>query len=115
MKNITLIVLAIFLTGCATMVRGTEEQVSVNTTPPGADIQFSNGQSCISPCTIPAKRSDSLQVTAKKKGCQSQTATLLPKLGSAMLIGGLMDYSSGAVYDLQPNPLYMTLQCKNAN
>lgn len=39
------------LSGCATIIRGTEQQVNVNTNPIAAKIEFSNGQSCLSPCS----------------------------------------------------------------
>jgi hypothetical protein len=100
------------LAACATMVRGTEEQVSVNTDPVGAKIRFSNGQDCVGPCTIKAKRNQSLQINISKDGCATQTATMVPSLaGAGVLLGGLIDYGTGAVYDLQPNPLTVTLVC----
>jgi|GEM_PF-2487857 len=98
--------------GCVTMVRGTSEAVSVNTNPPGAKIDFSNGQSCKSPCTIKTKRNKSLQITITKSGCGTQTATMVPSLaGGGVILGGLIDYGTGAVYDLQPNPMIVTLSC----
>ena len=48
------------LTSCATMIRGTTQEVSVNTTPAGAHVQFSNGKSCISPCHTIAERKQNL-------------------------------------------------------
>jgi hypothetical protein len=109
-------VAALSCTGaCATMVRGTDEQVSVNTDPVGAKVRFSNGQDCVGPCTIKAKRNQSLQITISKEGCATQTATMIPTLGGAgVILGGLIDYGTGAVYDLQPNPLTVTLACTQA-
>lgn len=104
---------SVMLSGCATMIRGTEQQVSVNTNPTGADIQFSNGQSCVSPCMIKTKRDQSLQITISKEGCHQQTATMMPTLaGAGVMLGGLIDYGTGAVYDLQPNPLTVSLVCE---
>lgn len=101
------------LSGCATIIRGTEEEVSVNTNPIGAKLQFSNGQSCVSPCSIKVKRDQSLQIDISKDGCATQTATMIPTLsGGGVILGGLIDYGTGAVYDLQPNPLTVTLACK---
>lgn len=100
------------LSACATIVRGTEEAISVNTDPVGAKIRFSNGQDCIGPCTIKVKRNQSLQINISKEGCATQTATMVPSLaGAGVLLGGLIDYGTGAVYDLQPNPLTVTLSC----
>jgi hypothetical protein len=106
---------ALSLAACATIVRGSEQPVSVNTDPVGAKIRFSNGVGCIGPCTIRAARNQSLQLTISKEGCATQTATMVPSLaGAGVLLGGLIDYGTGAVYDLQPNPLTVTLVCGQA-
>lgn len=100
------------LTGCATIIRGTEQQVHVNTNPVGAKVEFSNGQSCLSPCSIKTKRDQSLVINISKEGCSTQTATMVPTLaGGGVILGGLIDYGTGAVYDLQPNPITITLAC----
>lgn len=37
---------------------------------------------------------------------------MVPTLsGAGVILGGLIDYGTGAVYDLQPNPLTVTLAC----
>jgi uncharacterized protein YceK len=103
---------AILVSGCATVVRGTEQQVSINTQPIGATLQFSNGQSCTSPCTITVPPSQALSIQIMREGCQTQTASMIPTLGGAgVVLGSLVDYGTGAVYDLQPNPLTVTLAC----
>jgi hypothetical protein len=100
------------LTNCATIIRGTEQQISINTNPTGAKIELSNGQSCNSPCSITAKRDTPLQLTIRKQGCSTQTASMIPTLaGGGVMLGGFIDYGTGAVYDLQPNPLTVTLDC----
>lgn len=107
-----IVVAALVLAACATMIRGTTEQVSVNTNPVGATVQFSNGQSCDSPCTIETKRNKPLQISISKPGCATQTATMIPQLsGGGVILGGLIDYGTGAVYDLEPNPMTVTLVC----
>jgi hypothetical protein len=106
-------VAAMNLAACATIVRGTEEQISVNTDPVGAKVRFSNGVDCIGPCTIKAPRNQALQLTITKEGCATQTATMVPTLaGAGVILGGLIDYGTGAVYDLRPNPLTVTLACR---
>lgn len=68
--------------------------------------------SCESPCTLKVKRDQSLQLTVTKDGCNPQTASMIPQLaGGGVIMGGLVDYGTGAVYDLQPNPLTIMLQC----
>lgn len=106
---------AILVSGCATVVRGTEQQVSINTQPIGATLQFSNGQSCSSPCTITVPRNQTLTIQIMREGCQTQTASMIPTLaGAGVILGGIVDYGTGAVYDLQPNPLTVTLACRDS-
>ena len=108
------VALCLTLAGCATIIRGTEQEVSVNTNPIGATVQFSNGQSCTAPCRITAARDQSLQLTISKEGCHTQSASMVPSLaGGGVILGGLIDYGTGAVYDLQPNPLTITLVCED--
>ena len=94
------------------MVRGTTQQISINSDPDGAKVTLSNGQSCTTPCNIEAERNNSLQVTIEKEGCRRQTTAMVPTLaGAGAVLGGIIDYGTGAVYDLQPNPLFITLAC----
>ena len=104
------------LAGCATIVRGTEQQVTVDTIPGGAQVEFSNGRNCTSPCSVAAKRNQALEVNISKEGCATQTAFVRPRLSTgASVLGGLPDYATGAIYDLEPSSLSFTLLCANAN
>jgi hypothetical protein len=103
---------ALVLSGCATMIRGTTQQVSVNTDPQGATVTTSAGQSCTSPCLFEAERKNTLQLTIERGGCNTHTTAMIPTLaGAGAIWGGLIDYGTGAVYDLQPNPLFVKLTC----
>ena len=102
----------VLLVGCATIVRGTEQDVTVDTVPSGAKVEFSNGQSCMSPCSIAAKRNRPLDVVISMDGCAPQTAFVRPRLtASGGVLGGLPDLATGAVYDLEPSQLSFTLTC----
>jgi hypothetical protein len=111
----TALAAALLLSGCATMIRGTKQEVSINSDPPGAEVAISNGQSCVTPCTIEAKRKQSLQVTFRKQGCRTATRSMVPTLsGGGAIMGGFVDYGTGAVYNLEPNPLLVTLTCDDS-
>ena len=102
------------LAGCATIVRGTEQDVTVDTVPSGAMVEFSNGQSCRSPCSIAARRNQSLEVNIWMDGCAPQTAFVRPRLSAGGgILGGLPDLATGAIYDLVPSQLSFTMQCSN--
>lgn len=105
----------VLLAGCATIVRGTEQDVTVDTVPSGAKVEFSNGQSCTSPCSVAAKRNQALEVNIWMDGCVPQTAFVRPRLSAGGgLLGGLPDYATGAIYDLVPSQLSFTLLCTNS-
>ncbi|SFI30890.1 hypothetical protein [Nitrosomonas sp. Nm34] len=116
MKKLAMILAAIMLlSGCVTMVRGTKQDISVNTDPAGADVKFNNGESCTSPCTIKAKRSHPLQAVISKDECRQYVVNMFPFVSSGAMfmgvMGGFLDYWTGAYHDLQPNPVTVNLAC----
>jgi hypothetical protein len=75
-------------------------------------VEFSNGQSCTSPCSIGAKRNQAINVVVSMDGCVPQTAFVRPRLtATGGILGGLPDLATGAVYDLEPSSLSFTLLC----
>lgn len=113
----------LLLTGCATITRGTKDTWSVNTTPPGAAVKTSNLFSCEqTPCTFKISRKAEFNVTITKPGYKEWTGRVTHHIatagGAAMagnvilggVIGAVADASSGAMNDLVPNPLNVTLE-----
>lgn len=64
----------IALAGCASL--GLPEQVTVTTKPSGATLEFSNGKTCTSPCSVSLSPREVLQVTATHDGCDIEHKTL---------------------------------------
>jgi len=103
----------LLFSGCATIIRGTHEPLQLSSSPEGVTAQLSNGQSCTTPCSLDEERDASFSITFSKDGCDSQTVSVFPTLaGAGVILGGLIDYGTGAVYSLQPNPVVTTLKCK---
>jgi hypothetical protein len=113
----------LLLTGCATITRGTTDTWSVNTTPAGAAVHTSNMFSCDqTPCTFKISRKAEFNVTITKAGYREWTGRVTHHIatsgGAAMagnvllggVIGAVADASSGAMNDLVPNPLNVTLE-----
>ena len=97
---------------CATMIRETHEPLQLSSSPEGAVAHISNGQSCTTPCAMDEERDSSFSITFSKDGCDPQTVSVFPTLaGAGVLLGGIIDYGTGAVYSLQPNPVVTTLKC----
>lgn len=120
-RVIILSFLALNVTACATMTRGTTEDFYVNTVPTGVNVETTNGFHCITPCSLKMKRNAEFAVTLSKEGYQTITENISNKVsgeaGATMagnvLVGGLVgaaiDAGSGAMKDLTPNPLDITM------
>jgi hypothetical protein len=111
--------------GCASVTRGTTENISIASTPSGATAEVSgldNPTSCLTPCVVQAKRNAEISVTFNKEGYEPQVVPLtkeIPGSGAAgfagnVLLGGLVgmgvDAATGAALDHKPNPVIVTLQ-----
>jgi hypothetical protein len=110
------------LPACATVTRGTKESFNIVSEPPAADVALSTGEKCQTPCKLRLKRKDGFTVTVRKAGYE----TIETKVDSEVsvgggvavagnvliggIIGGVIDGSNGAMKDLKPNPLRVTLK-----
>ena len=126
-RNTTALILIIlgslWLSGCATLTRGTTEPYTVISEPSGAEVTFSSGETCFTPCTVTKKRKESFNVTIEKTGylpidiaVESQTCDegKVAMAGNLVLVGSLvwigLDQATGATRELTPNPCEITLE-----
>lgn len=112
---------ALLLGGCATVTRGTTQAFTIESAPIGATVSLSNGERCETPCTLTLKRKYPFAVEVCKTGYAPVTTQIVSQIsgagGTAMagniilggLIGAGVDAGSGAMKDLRPNPLSVTL------
>lgn len=111
--------------GCASVTRGTTENISISSTPAGATAEITGldiPTACVTPCVVQAKRNADITVTVNKEGYEPQVIPLtkeIPGSGAAgfagnVLLGGLVgmgvDAATGAALDHKPNPVIVTLQ-----
>lgn len=109
------------IAGCGTLTRGHNEDVSIQTSPPGATVTTDTGMSCIGPCVLKVPRKQSFTATAHLDGYQDASMAVGSRIsggggvsmaGNAVfggLIGGGVDIASGAMYDHFPNPVALVL------
>ncbi len=118
MKVLIVSVCALGLGGCASVVRGTDEQIAFQSEPAGAHLQLSNGLSCsTTPCDLKVARKDEFTATFTKDGYQQQDIRVTTHVSGGgvaagagnVLAGGLIgvgvDAYNGANLDHQPNPV----------
>ena len=126
MKTTTTVTIAaaitLALSGCATVTRGTQDTISVNSSPANADVVLSSGQRSKTPATFKLPRNQAFTVNVSKAGYEPQSVQVLPQVnggGAAgmagnVLVGGIIgvgvDAVSGAMYDLTPDQIYVNLE-----
>jgi PEGA domain len=106
-----------WLSGCATIVHGTNQQVRVETTPPGAKASVGS-QSITTPGELSLPREFSYIVNFEKPGYAPTYAHISQATSNYvwgnLLLGGFMgasiDYANGAAYDLGPTTVSATLE-----
>lgn len=124
-KWLGLALAAVLLSGCASVTRGTTENISISTTPSGAVADVSGldkPTTCVTPCVVQANRNADIVVSVSKEGFEPQIIPLtkeIPGTGAAgfagnLLLGGVVgmgvDAATGAAQDHKPNPVIVTLQ-----
>ena len=118
-RALTLVGVALSLPACATITRGSSQEFTVESTPPGARVSTSNGFQCdATPCTFRMPRKDEFRATVSLDGYATQTheiSSVISAGGAAglagnVIFGGVVDASSGALNDLTPNPLVVILR-----
>jgi hypothetical protein len=125
MIRLLLVAIAAPCLGCASVTRGTTENISISSTPSGATADIAGldiPTACVTPCVVQAKRNADITVTINKEGYEPQIVPLtkeIPGSGAAgfagnVLLGGVVgmgvDAVTGAALDHKPNPVIVTLQ-----
>ena len=125
MRSIGIVALSVMLGGCASVTRGTTENISISSTPSGVESVV-NGMdvptTCTTPCSVVVKRNADIAITFQKEGYEPQVVPLsrdIPTSGAAgfagnLLLGGVIgmgvDAATGAATDHKPNPVIVTMQ-----
>jgi hypothetical protein len=117
MHKLVIAALCAALGGCASVTRGTTENISIASTPSGAQADIVGLEiptQCITPCVVQAKRNADITVTISKEGYDPQIIPLTKEItgsgGAGGVIGMGVDAATGAAQDHKPNPVIVTLQ-----
>jgi hypothetical protein len=122
MKIIIAALAALSVGACATVTRGTTDQVTFTSEPPEAEVRTSIGYSCpATPCTFEVSRKSEFIATFSKEGyepLQIPVQTRVAGTGAAgfagnVILGGVVgmavDAGTGATLEHYPNPVHASL------
>ncbi len=111
--------LAISLSGCALIFGGSTKTITVNSSPPGAVITTSPAMGQFTtPTAIELDRKNSYTVMARLEGYSEAQAFIRQRIRVGMMILDILagaawliiDFVTGAIYDLTPDQLQLFLQ-----
>ncbi len=110
------------LGGCATVTRGTTDQIQLVSEPDGATAKTSLAQQCLTPCTLQVSRKDEFSVTFSKPGFTDQSVQVKTRVAGSgaagfagnVLFGGVVgmgvDAATGSTLEHVPNPVSVVLK-----
>lgn len=112
----------LLLANCATVTRGTVNQIQIISEPSDAEARTSIGHNCRTPCTLTVDRKSEFTVSYAKEGYRETSVPVATRLAGAgaaglagnILIGGIVgvvaDAATGATLEHYPNPVSATLE-----
>jgi hypothetical protein len=107
------------LAGCATVVRGTRQPVSVTSDPPGADvIDQPSGTRFVTPATVRMSRREYHTLHVTKPGFEPQQLPLRREASVGFWIadaftlgiGTFVDLMTGAMFHIKPKTVHVVLE-----
>ncbi|WP_243372136.1 translation initiation factor 2 [Microvirga solisilvae] len=119
MRILIIAAASLSLAACATVTRGTTEQVTVTSEPSGASAVTSIGHTCpATPCTFEISRKAEFITTFRMAGYEDQQIPVQTRVAGAgaagfagnVIIGGVVgmaaDAATGATLEHFPNPVH---------
>src|SRR4051794_32244736 len=111
------------LTGCATIIHGTKQEVGISSTPTGATVMIDNNDVGVTPVVSKLSRKHNHVVRIQMAGYQpfetnlthSVSGWVWGNLAFGGLIGLVVDASSGGIYKLSPEQVEGALQSGHAS
>ena len=109
-----------FSSGCATIVKGTTQDIPIASEPAGARVIVDGNPSGTTPAKVTLSRKKSHMVTLEKEDYETENIALTNSIGGAVagniiaggLIGWGVDAATGAQYNLHPETIMVRLRPK---
>ena len=109
--------LALWSSGCATIIHGTHQRVSIQTDPPGATARMA-GMTCETPGALQVDRQSPTQVVIEKEGYKSKTVNLETSVDPLLflnclctsVVGIVVDLATGGGFSVEPEHIRVRLE-----
>ena len=112
------------LAGCATILRGTNQAVTVTSDPPGADVTDQpSGDTFTTPATVKLSRAQYHTLHARKSGYKPQQLPMRREASvgywfadglGTLFIGTAIDFGTGAIFNIKPRTVHLVLEPEHA-
>ena len=110
--------LASITSGCATIVKGTTQEIPVASDPTGARVAVNGSPAGTTPTKVTLSRKQNHMITLEKEGFESESVAITKSMGGAVagniiaggLVGWGVDAVSGAQYNLHPETVNVRMR-----
>ncbi|GIW44118.1 MAG: hypothetical protein KatS3mg077_1400 [Candidatus Binatia bacterium] len=108
---------SLLCSGCATVISGPTQQVRIISDPPGAVVTIGTRQ-LTTPATVELPRKSNYRLTIEKEGYEPAQREISRKINSqvywnalagGMILGFIVDSTTGALYELEPSVVQVSL------
>lgn len=120
-SKFAVVVSLVALTGCSTVIKGTSDNVSVNSMEKGSTIYIDGAARGTDSAMVSLKKGKPHNIRVEKEGCQPITAETAEAFDATSLLGILLDFGivtipvdliSGAAWKIEPTSYTVTPICK---
>ena len=117
MLIIGIVTIALFCTGCCSVIKKGEQTVTFKSEPEGAQVLIDGKPMGVTPLSVSLKKNAYDTVMIKKIGYTTQSVPLEKKYDGFALLNVFWDFSTtdlitGAAYEYRPNQYYFELKKK---
>jgi hypothetical protein len=112
------------LLGCATILRGTKQTVTITSDPSEADvIDQPSGTAFVTPATVKLSRGQYHTLHARKAGYADQQLPMRREVSvgywiadglGTLFIGTAIDFGTGAIFHIKPRTVHLVLEPEHA-
>ncbi len=124
MKYIVMLFAILTLSGCAGLIKGNNDNITVNSLEKGTTIFVNGAPRGADSAMVNVKKGKPHILRAEKEGCQTVTAETGESFDAVSLLGILIDFGiltipidliSGAAWKIEPTTYTLTPICKKGN